>query len=192
MISIIVPIYNAEKWLGKCLESLINQTIFNKLELVLVDDGSNDKSGLIIDEYAKKYTNIICTHTSNQGVSNARNVGLDLCHGEYITFVDADDYFDSCFIENLLNAMDKDCDIVCGGFVAEYSNKSITKCPSKEFCFDSKTAYYQFILGQEFDPHVTDKLFKREVIGEERFDSSIAIAEDRLFLFSMFKKSKKD
>lgn len=191
MISIIVPVYNAENWLEKTLESIVNQTLFDDIEVVLVNDGSLDKSGMIIDEYIKKYDNIIGIHIENQGVSNARNVGINICHGEFITFIDADDYVDVDFVENLYKSMDENCDIVCGGFIAEYHDKSIKRCPDKEYIFENEKIYFEFLKGDVFDPNVTDKLFRRNVVGEEKFDLSIAIAEDKLFLFHCLKRVKK-
>ena len=107
LISVILPVYNAECWLHKCLDSLIEQTLFDKMELIIVNDGSTDESAQIMDDYSKQYENIQCIHILNGGVSNARNIGLDNCNGEYIAFVDADDYFDRNFIENLYRAMDE-------------------------------------------------------------------------------------
>ena len=89
--SIIIPVYNVEKYLKKCLTSIVQQN-FNDYELILVDDGSTDMSGKICDEFEEKYNNIIVMHISNSGVSNARNKGLEIARGEYIWFVDSDDY----------------------------------------------------------------------------------------------------
>ena len=93
VISVIVPIYNTEKYLAKCLDSLINQT-FQSLEIILIDDGSIDNSGKICDEYALNDDRIKVIHKENGGVSSARNAGLDLATGSYIAFVDPDDYID--------------------------------------------------------------------------------------------------
>lgn len=100
VISVIVPIYNTEKYLAKCLDSLINQT-FQRLEIILIDDGSTDNSGQICDEYAVKDDRIKVIHKTNGGVSSARNAGLDVVTGSYIAFVDPDDYIDSDMYEVL-------------------------------------------------------------------------------------------
>ena len=91
LISIIVPIYNVEAYLAKCINSIINQT-YGNLEIFLVDDGSPDRCGLICDEYAKQDARIKVIHKKNGGLSDARNVAIDVAKGEYITFVDSDDY----------------------------------------------------------------------------------------------------
>lgn len=188
MVSVIVPVYNAEKWISKCLDSLVSQTVFEQMEIVIIDDGSMDRSGVIIDNYVQKYGNVICRHIKNGGVSKARNVGLDICGGEYVAFVDADDYFDSNFIENLLVAMDSQFDITCSGFIAEYQRKSVRRCSNEECVLDNKEAMREFLLAGKLEPNIWDKLFRKSIIGEKRFDTSIAIAEDKLFLFNCLKE----
>ena len=100
LISIIIPVYNAEKYLKKCLDSVINQT-YKNLEIILVDDGSTDKSPEICDKYAEKDSRIIVLHKENGGVSSSRNAGLDIFKGEYLSFVDSDDYVEPDYIEYL-------------------------------------------------------------------------------------------
>ena len=104
LITVIVPIYNVEKYLKKCIDSIINQSYTN-LEIILVDDGSPDSCGKICDEYAKKDNRIKVIHKENGGLSDARNHGIDLAQGKYITFVDSDDYINSKYIESLHNAI---------------------------------------------------------------------------------------
>lgn len=91
LISVIVPVYNVEKYLHKCINSILNQT-YKNLEIILIDDGSTDNSGKICDEYALKDNRIKVIHKENGGLSSARNAGLDICSGDYIGFVDSDDY----------------------------------------------------------------------------------------------------
>lgn len=103
-ISIIVPVYQAEKYISKCIESIVNQT-YKNLEIILIDDGSTDRSGEICDEYGKKDNRIVVVHNKNKGVSVARNCGLDIATGDYITFVDSDDYIDlQMYSESLAKA----------------------------------------------------------------------------------------
>lgn len=104
-ISIIVPVYNMEKYLDKCLNSLVNQT-FKNLEIIIINDGSSDNSQIIIDEYKKKYPNLIkCVAKENGGQASARNLGLEYATGEYITFVDPDDWIDLQMTEKLYNKL---------------------------------------------------------------------------------------
>ena len=121
-ISIIVPIYNVEKYLHKCINSILNQT-FTDFELILVDDGGTDNCGNIIESYAKLDNRIITIHQKNGGLSNARNSGLKIAQGEYIRFVDGDDYIPADSIEILLNEIEKNKDIVLvtGNYIREES-----------------------------------------------------------------------
>lgn len=118
MVSIIVPIYNVEKFLKECLESIVNQT-YRDLEIILVDDGSPDNCGKICDEYAEKDTRIKVIHKENGGVSSARNVGLSAVTGEYISFIDPDDVVSNDFIKKLLYlSQSNNCDIAECNFVS--------------------------------------------------------------------------
>ena len=109
-ISVIIPVYNAEKTLHRCIDSILAQT-FSDFEVLLIDDGSKDKSGEICDEYARKDSRIKVCHKENGGVSSARNMGLDNAKGEWITFVDADDYIASDFLSAINN---NNCDFIIG------------------------------------------------------------------------------
>ena len=100
-ISVIIPVYNVEQYLEKCLDSILNQT-YKNIEIILVNDGSIDKSGLICDEYSRKYNNIKVFHKENGGVSSARNLGIDNATGQYLAFIDPDDYIDVNMYEILV------------------------------------------------------------------------------------------
>ena len=111
-ISIIVPVYNAEEYLSKCLESLVNQT-YRNIEIILVDDGSTDASPQMCDEYAQKDDRIIVIHKENEGLSLTRNVGMAAITGDFFTFVDSDDWLSYNYVENLVVALEaNDIDIV--------------------------------------------------------------------------------
>ena len=121
-ISVIVPVYKAEKFLSACIESILNQT-YHDFEVILVDDGSPDSSGQICEEYAKKDSRIKVIHQKNAGVAASRNVGLDIAVGEYITFVDSDDYIQFQMYEKMLKcALDNDCDFVMCDCMKVYSD----------------------------------------------------------------------
>lgn len=116
LISIIVPVYNVEKYLRQCLDSLLKQT-YKNIEVVMIDDGSKDSSGQICDEYANKHENFCVIHKKNAGLGMARNTGLEYVHGEYITFLDSDDYLESSCIELLYrNLLKNNVDMCKGGF----------------------------------------------------------------------------
>ena len=106
-VSIVIPVYNVEKYLARCIQSVINQT-YENIEIILVDDGSMDSSGKLCDTYKMKDNRIKVIHQRNLGVSAARNVGLDLAEGDSITFIDADDYVAENYIETLVNLMKKE------------------------------------------------------------------------------------
>ncbi|EPX11381.1 glycosyltransferase family 2 protein [Streptococcus agalactiae] len=103
-ISIIIPVYNVKKYLNDCIQSVINQT-YNNLEIILIDDGSTDGSGDYCDEIAKKDSRIFVYHKTNGGLSEARNVGIKISTGKYITFIDSDDYIENLYIETLYNSL---------------------------------------------------------------------------------------
>ena len=109
MISVIVPVYNAEKYLHRCINSILAQT-FVDIELLLIDDGSTDSSSVICDKYAKKDQRVRVFHKENGGVSSARNLGLDNAQGEWIAFVDGDDWVKETYLSNLLSHVREDID----------------------------------------------------------------------------------
>jgi len=114
-ISVIVPVYNVEKYLAKCIDSILAQT-FTDFECILINDGSPDNSPAICDEYAKKDERMKVIHKENGGVSSARNTGLDIAQGEWITFADSDDWVDENYLELMYsNAIKNNCDLsICG------------------------------------------------------------------------------
>ena len=119
LLSIIVPIYNVEKYLRRCIDSILEQTFCN-YELILVDDGSPDHCGEIIDEYAKKDSRVVPVHQNNGGVGSARNSGLNIAKGEYLTFVDPDDYISACTYDTMIDKMTiNNLDICICGLVRE-------------------------------------------------------------------------
>ena len=124
-ISIIIPIYNLEKYLDKCIKSILNQT-FKDFELILVNDGSTDKSGVICDNYKKVDDRIVVIHKENGGTSSARNIGIDIARGKYIGFVDGDDYIhENMYYELYENLIKNNSDISICKFVRVYDNSEM-------------------------------------------------------------------
>ncbi len=182
LISVIIPIYNVEKYLEKCIESIINQT-YKNLEIILVDDGSKDKSDEICDEYAKKDNRIKVIHKENSGVSSARNVGIENSKGEYISFVDSDDWLEKDFIEKLHNIIkENNSDLAQSGYyrvVGENKEKinsteNIENIDKNEFLIRVLSPQTGFGLC-----HM--KLIKKKIIGDIRFNENLKAGEDALF-----------
>lgn len=158
-ISVIVPVYNVEQYLPQCLDSIINQT-YKNLEIICVDDGSPDNSGKILDEYAKKDKRIKVIHQENQGVSVARNTGLDNATGEYIGFVDPDDWIEANYYETLIHS-------------AKENNADVVQCGYKTYCDKiDKVVVWKKTIATNFKNiiknlkrgYVWNKLWKAELI----------------------------
>lgn len=165
LVSVIVPVYKVEKYLRTCVESVIRQT-YKNWELILVDDGSPDKSGLICDEYASKDSRIQVVHKGNGGQAQARNRGLDLCKGDYVTFLDSDDFFHQDFICYMVEAALKNkADIVqCDylhGVCSSFPKQSVT---CKEKSYDNHSV---FIRGGA-NVIVWGKLYVRNIVDNIR------------------------
>lgn len=187
-ISIIVPVYKAEKYINRCIDSILAQT-FTDWELLLIDDGSPDRSGEICDEYARKDNRIRVFHKENGGVSSARNLGLDNMLGEYVTFVDADDWIDSgslnvCMIEIESN----DLDILQFSFSREEKSLGSLGEDYTEVCCLS-----DYLQTRKFLVCVGGSVIRTSIIQTHniRFDSQMKLAEDQLFLFSCMEYAEK-
>lgn len=169
-ISIIIPVYNVENYLPKCLDSVISQT-YEQLEIIIVDDGSTDKSGIICDEYARKDNRIIVIHKSNGGLSDARNSGLDIARGEYVMFVDSDDYVEPTFCEIPLRiAIREHVDIVSFGYF-KISNKStkVKKTNKPRTVQASEAIKILITLDDVIHGFVWNKFYKRSLFEQIHF-----------------------
>ena len=181
-ISIIIPVYNSEKYLSKCLNSVILQT-WNNIEIVLVDDGSQDGSSEICDEYAKQDKRIIVIHKENGGVSSARNRGIEVCTGDYILFVDSDDFLSEDYIESFFKYGDINNTIVIEGCTVHENNKTrYYRIIEKQY---GKADFSNAISDNELFKHGSPygKLYISSIIKENniRFIESIHNYEDLLF-----------
>lgn len=193
MISIIVPIYNVEKYLPKCIESIINQT-YTDLEILLIDDGSTDNSGLICDKYASIDNRIRVIHKKNGGLSDARNVGLDICKGKYISFIDSDDYIELTMYEKMIKIMiNQKVDIVSCNYNHIYNNNKIPffKIKTDELIEDKNLLYERIFTYNNFDLVVFNKLYNSIIFKNIRFPIGISPAEDLNILYDVINISNK-
>ena len=189
-VSIIVPMYNVEEFLGKCIESIINQT-HNNLEIILVDDGSPDASGDIADKYATNDERIKVIHKVNGGVSSARNAGLDVATGEYICFADGDDYLMEDYVEYLLKlVIENNADI---SLTTEmFGNYNLNQVKNEKIEIYSAEKATEAILCYKIPIGVYCKMFKRSFIGEDiRFLTNLYIGEGFNFNTTAFQKANK-
>lgn len=192
LISVIVPIYNVENYIHKCIDSIINQT-YRNLEIILVDDGSPDNCGKICDEYALKDCRIKVIHKKNGGLSDARNAGIDISTGEYLGFVDSDDYIDTDMYSVLLkNLKDNDADIsTCGRIIVTEGNETPSFKNNETVCLSSHDAIKDLFLFNNNVCHAAwDKLYKREMFSEIRFPLG-RLFEDAAIMYQVFENARK-
>jgi len=186
-ISMIIPVYNAEDYLDRCLESVFEQS-FTSYEVILVDDGSTDSSPLICDRYSATDPRFRTIHKENGGVSSARNAGMDLAKGEYLMFVDSDDALLPDALERMMEGVVGE-DIVIGGY-----NTFIGGIPGKEVLPLRTRSYKEAELSLFFEDNIRrncemldapwSKLFRRKKVGNLRFCEDLSYAEDKLFVFT--------
>ena len=195
-LSIIIPVYQAKEYIEKCIKSILEQS-FPDFELLLVDDGSKDGSGIICKNFAKKDERVKYIRQENQGVSSARNTGLDHASGEYITFVDADDWMEEHAFQEYMDAMkESNADILWHGFMKDIwrdgKKTSSTKGqPETEGVF-LKKAMKKYILEQngEIAVNVFSYLFKKELLDDIRFNIKMPYAEDTVFIMQALTKAR--
>ena len=173
LISVIVPVYNVEKYLKKCIQSIINQT-YKNLEIILVDDGSSDNSGKICDEFAQKDNRIKVIHKTNGGLSDARNAGLDVMSGEWVSFVDSDDFVSPYYIENLHYLVNKyDVDMAITSFVRffnENTKLSSNKISNQEVLIHNPDeAIKNMLYGKYYSVSACFKIYKKDLFYNNRF-----------------------
>lgn len=196
LISIIIPIYNSDSFLNRCIDSVINQS-YKELEIILVDDGSTDYSGIICDNYANVDDRIIVIHQKNSGVSVARNTGLQMSHGKYILFIDSDDCVSNYYVEILLNHIVTDSLVICKSLQV----KKICNNYNLKNDFQGDAIVPRLFLKDEFinlyDLGLLNppwgKLYFRDIIVDNGilFDTKISLGEDLLFNLEYYKYVEK-
>ena len=181
LISVIIPVYNTEKYLRKCVESILSQT-FTDFELLLINDGSTDSSGAICDEYAQKDTRVRVFHKENGGVSSARNLGLDKARGQWITFVDSDDYVEPEMLSCIHQYEDEE--LIAMSYIYEKEPViEYEKLKDKKILLSSRNLTEILMLGAFMTPY--SKFYKREIIEihKIRFNERLTAREDTLFVW---------
>ena len=203
LVSVIIPVYNTQKELPKCIESVLQQT-YSCLEIILVDDGSTDSSGKICEEYKIQDSRIRVIHKKNGGNTSARKAGIKIARGEYVTFVDSDDWVEAEMYEKLIRCAQKsNADVVCSGYVVE-NGKSIFKILDgissgiyeKEKNFDiiiKNLIYVEESEARGVSMSLWNKIFRRSIIVQEmrEISNDIQILEDALIVYKVIMKSKK-
>lgn len=205
LISVIVPIYNVAPYLHECIDSIINQT-YKNIEVILVDDGSTDNSGKICDEYAKKDRRMVVIHQENQGVNLARTNGLNIAKGDYIGYVDGDDWIEPEMYEHLLNKiLETDADFIDSGLIKQDKNKKISYLPKRK---SSKTINldidirYKIIKNLLIDnisnsyyitPNICSKLIKKDIQkkAQQKVGNNITHGEDLICTLYLLEFSSK-
>lgn len=198
LISVIVPVYKVEQYLQKCVDSILNQT-YKNLEIILVDDGSPDTCPQMCDAFAKKDQRIKVIHTTNGGVSRARNMALDIATGDYIGFVDSDDWIEPQMYEILYQSiLDTNAQIAIISCMKD-RDASDSGAPSSDCLYDiskvevtePQEALKRMCLGTKYEGHMWVKLINRDLFEATRFPETITICEDMLVSTQLFTRSKK-
>ena len=188
-LSVIVPVYKAEQYLQQCVESILGQS-FADLELLLIDDGSPDGSGAMCDRFAAQDPRVRVIHKENGGVSTARNAGLDAATGDYIAFVDSDDYLDSCMYEKMMAEADRGVDLVMCDCVKEFPDRSVLYTHnirggdySREQLEKEYFPHLLIMENVEYPATISNWLlvFRRELAKELRYPVGVRFSEDLLF-----------
>lgn len=185
MVSIIVPAYNSEESLSRCIESILRQT-YTDFELLLIDDGSIDNTKTICNNYAELDSRVRVYHKKNGGVSSARNLGLKFARGEYLTFIDSDDWVDQFYIYNLLSHLDKGVDLVISyNWYITTSKQEQEVYPT--YRIDDKDSFQLMFINSDMHYHTSPwgKLYRKSIIDDNglSFDEQMHIGEDLVFLY---------
>ena len=182
LVSILSPCYNVEQFLPQCIDSIVNQT-YKNLQIVLIDDGSKDGTWRIMQEYAARYSRIEVYHQENQGVASTRNHLLEKVKGDYVLFVDSDDWCEQSMVEFLVGkALTNEADIVVCGMV---KNDDVCSEEYFEVKMDREDTVRKFLFHKELSGSLCNKLVKTSLLHGIRFDNRISYGEDALFCWGL-------
>lgn len=192
-LTIILPVYNLEMHISKCIESVLKQT-FKKIELLIINDGSTDNSGIICEEYRKIDNRIRVFHQYNKGVSSARNKGLKYASGDYITFIDGDDWIEEDLYEKMIYNLESNAaDICIGGLLRNFdSGKEVPFSNIQDkVSMNNLVAIENMLEEKMFAGFIWDKIYKKELFNNIKFNEDIKLCEDVLINFTLFSRAKK-
>lgn len=192
LISVIVPVYNVAQYLEKSIESIQQQT-YQNLEIILVDDGSTDESGRLCEQIAEQDERVLVYHKENEGLSQARNDGLKQAHGDYVIFIDSDDYIHPEMIASLYQQLVKeDADVSSCGVMNVYANSESPQTENQDdyFICDTETFLREYLIGEKIPGTICNKLIKREIAAQLTFPKGL-IYEDAYYHFDLIKVAKK-
>ena len=186
-ISIILPVYNSEKYLRNCIESIINQT-YKNWELIIVNDGSTDNSGLICNEFSNIDNRIFVIHKSNEGVSCARNVALKHIAGDYVTFVDSDDFLEPFTLQTYIDEIYiNNSDIIKVGYYKEYKNNNHDIVSTGEnFLLNNTWELYKILEKSCYYSFLWNMCIRRSCLTNIQFDNNISWCEDQIFSYQCY------
>ena len=192
LISVIVPVYNVAQYLEKSIASIQQQT-YKNLEIILVDDGATDESGRLCEQIAEQDERVLVYHKENEGLSQARNDGLKQAHGDYVIFIDSDDYIHPEMIASLYQQLIKeDADVSSCGVMNVYANSESPQTENKDdyFVCDTETFLREYLIGEKIPGTICNKLIKKEIATQLSFPKGL-IYEDAYYHFDLIKVAKK-
>lgn len=190
IVSIIVPVYNVEKYLNRCVDSIINQS-YKDIEIILVNDGSTDNCGKIIDDYKNNDDRVKVIHKENGGLSDARNFGIDVAKGKYLMFIDSDDWVDDKYVETFLNVMiEEKADLVIGKIKSVFNEKNIPINLKNRIMLSRVDAYRKMFLEDGSIISACAKMYKKELFDTLRFEKG-KLYEDFLIFDKIIEGSNK-
>lgn len=190
-VSVIIPVYNVEKYIGRCLDSIVKQT-YENLQIIVVNDGSRDNAVEIIHKYIQKDNRIELFNKENGGLSDARNYGLKYARGEYVCFIDSDDWVTYDYIETLIKQFSTEIDITCAGFDLAFENNVFNsfKYRMKNKILSSDSALVELCIGKWMTNHVFNKMFRLSLFKNIEFDVGRTF-EDIYIMHKLFAKARK-
>lgn len=192
MISIIVPVYNVEKYIRKCLDSILAQT-YEDYELLIIDDGSTDGSGMLADEYANKDARISVIHKSNGGLSDARNHGIEIAKGEFICFIDSDDWIEVTYLEELLKLVnDSEADVAICAYMRNPGEERIVQPVNESITVETGIEAIGNIWSSHYTEYVVawNKIYRRKIFDDLRYPVGM-IHEDEAICADVYLESSK-